>query len=67
MCACMQVDLIGHSAGGWLGRAYLGDPKYFPVPPAAIDDSDDDSAPSASKKLTCEAAYNTHHTCSAGD
>eukprot|EP00798_Chlamydomonas_sp_ICE-L_P011878 gene11878-14984_t len=24
------VDLICHSAGGWLGRAYLADPDYFP-------------------------------------
>ncbi|KAG2487577.1 hypothetical protein HYH03_013856 [Edaphochlamys debaryana] len=23
-----QVVLVGHSAGGWLGRAYLGDPRY---------------------------------------
>lgn len=27
-----QVDLIGHSAGGWLARAYLGDTKYFDPP-----------------------------------
>ncbi|GFR39938.1 hypothetical protein Agub_g15 [Astrephomene gubernaculifera] len=23
-----QVILVGHSAGGWLGRAFLGDPRY---------------------------------------
>ncbi|KAI3429352.1 hypothetical protein D9Q98_005447 [Chlorella vulgaris] len=23
-----QVDLLGHSAGGWLGRAFLGQPQY---------------------------------------
>lgn len=27
----MQVDLIGHSAGGWLGRAFIGDPDFFPA------------------------------------
>eukprot|EP00967_Tisochrysis_lutea_P033192 scaffold39407_cov18-Tisochrysis_lutea.AAC.1 len=27
----MQVDLIGHSAGGWLGRAFIGDPDFFPT------------------------------------
>ncbi|KAF5834129.1 hypothetical protein DUNSADRAFT_9289 [Dunaliella salina] len=26
-----QVDLIGHSAGGWLGRAFIGDPDFFPA------------------------------------
>uniref|UniRef100_A0A7S3QUW5 Uncharacterized protein n=1 Tax=Dunaliella tertiolecta TaxID=3047 RepID=A0A7S3QUW5_DUNTE len=26
-----QVDLIGHSAGGWLGRAFIGDPDFFPT------------------------------------
>ncbi|KAK9816517.1 hypothetical protein WJX72_001415 [[Myrmecia] bisecta] len=25
----LKVDLIGHSAGGWLGRAFLADPAYF--------------------------------------
>ena len=24
-----QVDLVGHSAGGWLARAFVGDAKYF--------------------------------------
>lgn len=28
--AVAQVDLVCHSAGGWLGRAYIGDPAYFP-------------------------------------
>lgn len=23
------MDLVGHSAGGWLGRAFLADPKYM--------------------------------------
>lgn len=25
-----QVDLVGHSAGGWLARAFTADPAYFP-------------------------------------
>jgi len=25
----LQVDLVGHSAGGWLARAFVGDAKYF--------------------------------------
>ena len=24
-----QVVLVGHSAGGWLARAFLGDPQWF--------------------------------------
>ncbi|GLC46697.1 hypothetical protein PLESTB_001353700 [Pleodorina starrii] len=28
-----QVVLVGHSAGGWLGRAYLADPRYQPRAP----------------------------------
>lgn len=30
----MQVTLLGHSAGGWLGRAFVGDPLGFDSPPA---------------------------------
>ena len=30
----MQVHLIGHSAGGWLGRAFIADPLYFDSPAA---------------------------------
>lgn len=26
---CDQVDLIGHSAGGWLARAFVGDALYM--------------------------------------
>ena len=26
---CSQVDLIGHSAGGWLARAFVGDALYI--------------------------------------
>jgi hypothetical protein len=26
---CVQVVLVGHSAGGWLGRAFTGDPQWF--------------------------------------
>ncbi|KAK9821764.1 hypothetical protein WJX81_006068 [Elliptochloris bilobata] len=36
-CLCDQVDLIGHSAGGWLGRAFTGDPLGFDSPPATPD------------------------------
>ena len=28
-CNCTQVDLIGHSAGGWLARAFVGDALYM--------------------------------------
>ena len=30
----LQVHLIGHSAGGWLGRAFIADPLYFDSPAA---------------------------------
>uniref|UniRef100_A0A7S0RWZ9 Uncharacterized protein n=1 Tax=Chlamydomonas leiostraca TaxID=1034604 RepID=A0A7S0RWZ9_9CHLO len=29
-----KVDLVCHSAGGWLGRAFLSDPQYHVQPPA---------------------------------
>lgn len=29
-----QVHLVGHSAGGWLGRAFIADPLYFDSPPS---------------------------------
>lgn len=34
-----QVILVGHSAGGWLGRAFMADPMYFESP------SEDPGAP----------------------
>jgi triacylglycerol esterase/lipase EstA (alpha/beta hydrolase family) len=30
-----QVQLVGHSAGGWLARAFLADPDYFDASEAA--------------------------------
>lgn len=33
-----QVDLIGHSAGGWLGRAFIGQAQYK----GSVDSSDDE-------------------------
>jgi hypothetical protein len=27
-CTCLQVDLLGHSAGGWLARAFIGQEQY---------------------------------------
>lgn len=32
MSLLVQVHLIGHSAGGWLGRAFVADPLYFDSP-----------------------------------
>ena len=29
-----QVTLLGHSAGGWLARAFIADPLYFESPTA---------------------------------
>ncbi|BDA42929.1 hypothetical protein COCOBI_03-8220 [Coccomyxa sp. Obi] len=31
-CRSDQVHLVGHSAGGWLGRAFVADPLYFDSP-----------------------------------
>ena len=28
------MHLVGHSAGGWLGRSFLADPLYFDSPAA---------------------------------
>ena len=30
----LQVTLVGHSAGGWLARAFVADPLYFDSPAA---------------------------------
>lgn len=36
MLSCwLQVDIVAHSAGGWLARAYLADPLYRPDATAA--------------------------------
>lgn len=36
-CDSDQVDLIGHSAGGWLARAFVGDALYMKSPKAGSD------------------------------
>lgn len=36
-CWVHQVILLGHSAGGWLGRAFMADPLYFETPAAEPD------------------------------
>lgn len=33
-CNTDQVDLIGHSAGGWLARAFIGDALYMKSTPS---------------------------------
>ena len=43
----MKVDLIGHSAGGWLGRAFIGDPRYFPKNSSTSSLAGDAIGPSA--------------------
>ena len=30
------MDLVGHSAGGWLARAFLGDDKYFDASESSV-------------------------------
>lgn len=34
ICCGWQVHLVGHSAGGWLGRSFIADPLYFDSPAA---------------------------------
>eukprot|EP00198_Chlamydomonas_reinhardtii_P000657 XP_001689992.1 predicted protein [Chlamydomonas reinhardtii] len=43
-----QVVLVGHSAGGWLGRAYLADPRYQHQDGAGGDDAATSAAASNS-------------------
>ncbi|KXZ45266.1 hypothetical protein GPECTOR_56g362 [Gonium pectorale] len=51
-----QVVLVGHSAGGWLGRAYLGDQRYQPA--GGADDAAAAAAAPQAKPGTAGAAPN---------
>lgn len=42
---CSQVDLIGHSAGGWLARAFVGDALYINRSTAAASTKPSTMAP----------------------
>ncbi|KAG2444613.1 hypothetical protein HXX76_001357 [Chlamydomonas incerta] len=51
-----QVVLVGHSAGGWLGRAYLADPRYQHQDGAGGDDAATAAATSTSSASSAAAA-----------
>eukprot|EP00891_Asterochloris_glomerata_P000711 jgi/Astpho2/711/e_gw1.00015.21.1_t len=45
-CKAEQVDLLGHSAGGWLARSFLGDPLYIAQLQQVAAGTDTDTIPS---------------------